>query len=54
MKLGNRSRGAVALAAVVVAAASGCSTKAPESQLFTGATDDVAQFFEIDFFHGSP
>ncbi len=31
MKLGNRSRGAVALAAVVVAAASGCSTKAPES-----------------------
>jgi ABC-type branched-subunit amino acid transport system substrate-binding protein len=31
MNLGNRSRGAVALAAVVVAAASGCSTKAPES-----------------------
>jgi ABC-type branched-subunit amino acid transport system substrate-binding protein len=31
MKIGNRSRGAVALAAVVVAAASGCSTKAPES-----------------------
>jgi ABC-type branched-subunit amino acid transport system substrate-binding protein len=31
MKLGNRSRGAVALAAVVVAAASGCSTKAPEA-----------------------
>ena len=31
MKLGNRSRGAVALAAVVVATASGCSTKAPES-----------------------
>jgi ABC-type branched-subunit amino acid transport system substrate-binding protein len=31
MNLGNRSRGAVALAAVVVAAVSGCSTKAPES-----------------------
>src|ERR671916_3368856 len=31
MNLGKRSRGAVALAAVVVAAASGCSTKAPES-----------------------
>jgi ABC-type branched-subunit amino acid transport system substrate-binding protein len=31
MKIGKRSRGAVALAAVVVAAASGCSTKAPES-----------------------
>src|SRR4051794_629555 len=31
MKLGKSSRGAVALAAIVVAAASGCSTKAPES-----------------------
>jgi ABC-type branched-subunit amino acid transport system substrate-binding protein len=31
MKIGKRSRGAVALAAVVAATATGCSTKAPES-----------------------
>jgi ABC-type branched-subunit amino acid transport system substrate-binding protein len=37
MKLGMRSRGAVALAAVVVAGASGCSTKAPESSGGLGA-----------------
>jgi ABC-type branched-subunit amino acid transport system substrate-binding protein len=37
MKLGKRSRGAVALAAVVVAGASGCSTKAPESSGGLGA-----------------
>jgi ABC-type branched-subunit amino acid transport system substrate-binding protein len=39
MKLSKSSRGAVALAAIVVAAASGCSTKAPES---SGGGDEGA------------
>ena len=39
MKLGKRSRNTVALAAVVVAAVSGCSTKAPES---SGGGGDAA------------
>jgi ABC-type branched-subunit amino acid transport system substrate-binding protein len=39
MNLGKRSRGAVALTAVVVAAATGCSTKAPESSGGGGGGD---------------
>jgi ABC-type branched-subunit amino acid transport system substrate-binding protein len=39
MNLGKRSRGAVALAAVVAAAATGCSTKAPESSGGGGGGD---------------